>query len=201
MQEMNPLEKQLRSWTPRRPSAKIARRLFATTAPAAVFLRRAEVWNWFTPVAACILTLMVAAHTASRHFAAFEHAGRRHFFCHGRVQCRLFQRTTDLCPEQSGREHGMERLAASSGHASRPSRRISFQFECLECDSNQPLKFFQAHLGGDRWRGRFWPGQATTPEAEAVTNMADKDQDHNPSSQCHFLNGSAVTANRKTATA
>jgi hypothetical protein len=64
---MNPLEKQLRSWTPRRPSAKIARRLFATTAPAAVFLRRAEVWNWFTPVAACILTLMVAAHTASRH--------------------------------------------------------------------------------------------------------------------------------------
>jgi hypothetical protein len=42
-------------------------RLFAKTAPAPVFLRRADVWHWLTPIAACVLTLMVAAHGASRH--------------------------------------------------------------------------------------------------------------------------------------
>jgi hypothetical protein len=67
MQETNPLEKQLQSWTPRRPSARIARRLFAKAAPAPAFLRRAEVWHWLTPVAACILTLLVAVNSASRH--------------------------------------------------------------------------------------------------------------------------------------
>jgi hypothetical protein len=64
---MNPLEKQLQSWTPRRPSAKIARRLFAKVAPTPAFLRRTEVWNWLTPVAACVLTLMVAVNSSSRH--------------------------------------------------------------------------------------------------------------------------------------
>ena len=64
---MNPLEKQLQSWTPRRPSARIARRLFARVAPAPVFLRRTELWNWLTPVAACVLTLLVAVQSASRH--------------------------------------------------------------------------------------------------------------------------------------
>ena len=64
---MNSLEKQLQSWMPRRPSARIARRLFAKAAPAPVFLRRMAVWNWLTPVAACALTLMVAVHGASRH--------------------------------------------------------------------------------------------------------------------------------------
>jgi hypothetical protein len=64
MQEMNPLEKQLQSWTPRRPSAKIARRLFAKAEQAPRFLRRAEVWSWLTPVAACVLTLLVAVHSA-----------------------------------------------------------------------------------------------------------------------------------------
>jgi hypothetical protein len=52
---------------PRRPSARLARRLFAKAAPAPVFLRRADVWHWLTPVAACVLTVMVAAHGASRH--------------------------------------------------------------------------------------------------------------------------------------
>jgi len=64
---MSPLEKQLQSWTPRRPSAKIARRLFARAAPAPAFLRRTEVWHWLTPVAACVLTLMVAVNSSNRH--------------------------------------------------------------------------------------------------------------------------------------
>jgi hypothetical protein len=67
MQEMNSLENQLQSWMPRRPSARIARRLFAKAAPAPVFQRRVKVWNWLTPAAACVLTLMVAAQGASRH--------------------------------------------------------------------------------------------------------------------------------------
>jgi hypothetical protein len=66
---MNPLEKQLQSWTPRRPSAKIAGKLFAKVAPAPAFLRRAEVWHWLTPVAACVLTLMVVVNTSSRHLS------------------------------------------------------------------------------------------------------------------------------------
>jgi len=64
---MNSLEKQLQSWMPRRPSARIALRLFAKAAPAPVLLRRMKVWNWLTPAAACVLTVMVAAHGASRH--------------------------------------------------------------------------------------------------------------------------------------
>ena len=66
MDEMNPLEKQLQSWMPRRPSAKIARRLFATAAPAPAFLRRTDVWHWLTPVAACVLAMMVIVHGSSR---------------------------------------------------------------------------------------------------------------------------------------
>jgi len=64
---MNPLEKQLQSWTPRRPSASLARRLFAKAKPAPAFLRRTEVWNWLTPVAACVLTLLVAVNSPGRH--------------------------------------------------------------------------------------------------------------------------------------
>jgi hypothetical protein len=77
---MNPLEKQLQSWTPRRPSAKVARRLFAKAAPVPVFLRRAEVWNWVTPVAACVLTLMVAVNSSSRHLSRLRAAGNDTFF-------------------------------------------------------------------------------------------------------------------------
>jgi hypothetical protein len=64
---MNPLENRLQSWTPRRPSPKIARRLFGPaekpfTRPAP----RAGAWNWLSPVAACALTMLVAVHAASR---------------------------------------------------------------------------------------------------------------------------------------
>jgi hypothetical protein len=64
---MNPLEKQLRSWTPRRPSAKIALRLFARAERAPVFFRRADVWNWLTPVAACVFTVLVLVNGFGRH--------------------------------------------------------------------------------------------------------------------------------------
>jgi len=65
---------------PRRPSARIARRLFATAAPAPVFLRRADVWHWLTPVAACVLTLMVAVHGASRHLPRLSVPDNATFF-------------------------------------------------------------------------------------------------------------------------
>ena len=67
MDEMNPLENQLQSWKPRRPSPRIARRLFGPAQKASARLaRRAGAWNWLSPVAACALTMLVAVHTANR---------------------------------------------------------------------------------------------------------------------------------------
>ena len=67
MDEMNPLEKRLQSWTPRRPSPKIARRLFGPAEmPSLRHSRRGDAWNWLSPVAACALTMLVAVHSASR---------------------------------------------------------------------------------------------------------------------------------------
>ena len=64
---MNPLEKLLQSWTPRRPAREIARRLFAPARrPSERPSRRAEAWNWLSPVAACALTMLLAVHTGSR---------------------------------------------------------------------------------------------------------------------------------------
>jgi hypothetical protein len=80
MQEMNPLEKQLQSWMPRRPSAKIARRLFAKAAPAPAFLRRREVWGWLTPAAACVLTLLVMVNSTSRHLPRLSASDKTAFF-------------------------------------------------------------------------------------------------------------------------
>jgi hypothetical protein len=66
MDEMNPLENRLQSWTPRPPSPKIARRLFAQADESSLRApRRANAWNWLSPVAACALTMLVAVHTAS----------------------------------------------------------------------------------------------------------------------------------------
>ncbi len=76
MDEMNPFEKQLQSWTPRRPSPKVARRLFGAAGQAAALPRRADTWNWLAPLAACALTLLVAVHTASRASAPL--ASRNH---------------------------------------------------------------------------------------------------------------------------
>jgi hypothetical protein len=81
MDEMNPLENQLQSWTPRRPSPEIARRLFlparrASSRP----WRRAGAWNWLSPVAACALTMLVAVHTASRVPARLAQGSGATFF-------------------------------------------------------------------------------------------------------------------------
>jgi hypothetical protein len=66
MDEMNPLENRLQSWTPRRPSPKIARRLFGPAEkPSWRPARGGNAWNWLSPVAACALTMLVANHAAS----------------------------------------------------------------------------------------------------------------------------------------
>jgi hypothetical protein len=58
MKEMNLLETQLRSWQPRRPSARLKRRLFA--APARVMPQMAWFLGWLAPATACaLLTLSV----------------------------------------------------------------------------------------------------------------------------------------------
>lgn len=58
MKEMN-LETQLGSWKPRRPSAKVRRRLFPTRAVRHEFAR---MLRWFAPVAACGLLAVTVFH-------------------------------------------------------------------------------------------------------------------------------------------
>ena len=52
MNETNPLETRLRSWTPRRPSAGLERRLFPRPKRAP---RKAHSLSWLVPVTACLL--------------------------------------------------------------------------------------------------------------------------------------------------
>lgn len=54
------MEKQLQSWTPRRPSPEIGRRLFGVAQQAARWPGRPSLWSWLTPLAACALTFLVA---------------------------------------------------------------------------------------------------------------------------------------------
>jgi hypothetical protein len=72
MDEMNRLEKQLESWTPRRPSRKIARRLFGATPKPAGRSHRAHAWSWLTPLAACALTFLVAVHSGTGPSGQFD---------------------------------------------------------------------------------------------------------------------------------
>jgi hypothetical protein len=53
MKETDTLENRLRSWQPRRPSAKLERRLFG--APARIWPKAAWLLGSLTPVAACVL--------------------------------------------------------------------------------------------------------------------------------------------------
>ncbi len=77
---MNQFEKQLQSWTPRRPSPKIARRLFGAAHMAASQSHRAHMWSWLTPVAACALTILVAVHSSSRPSAQLAERNNGVFF-------------------------------------------------------------------------------------------------------------------------
>ena len=52
MKDMNPLEEQLRSWTPRRPSPRLERRLFRPRAHRFVLPKLASI---LVPTAACLL--------------------------------------------------------------------------------------------------------------------------------------------------
>jgi hypothetical protein len=80
MDEMNQFEKQLQSWTPRRPSPKIARRLFSAAHKAASRSHRAQTWSWLTPMAACALTILVAVHSGSRQSAQMASRTNAAFF-------------------------------------------------------------------------------------------------------------------------
>ena len=56
------MEKTLQSWTPRSPSDRIANRLFPSPQPRVRALslpHHAAVWNWLTPVGACLLAMLV----------------------------------------------------------------------------------------------------------------------------------------------
>jgi len=57
MNEWNPLETQLRSWTPRRPSARLKPGVFSRAA--AVSSHPAMIWNWLAPATGCLLLLVL----------------------------------------------------------------------------------------------------------------------------------------------
>jgi len=57
MSELNELEMQLRSWVPRRPSAKLKRRLFRQTGPQAS--QPTFRFSWLPPATAALLLLCV----------------------------------------------------------------------------------------------------------------------------------------------
>ena len=65
MNELDALEQEMREWKPRPPGQRLGRRLFGRAELAPAALRRAEFWNWLTPAAACVLTLMVAVGSAN----------------------------------------------------------------------------------------------------------------------------------------
>ena|SRR5258708_2281518 len=65
MNDLNPREKQLRSWNPRRPSARLKQLLFPDQSAADVSLELRHAWHWFAP-AACVCVLML--------FSLFGHA-------------------------------------------------------------------------------------------------------------------------------
>ena len=66
------MEKQLESWIPRRPSPKIEARLFGRERRLPVV--PSHVWNWLTPAAACVLTLLVVLTGPSHHSVSLESA-------------------------------------------------------------------------------------------------------------------------------
>lgn len=67
MNEPNSLENQLRSWTPRRPSDKLAEKLFATGTGAGTKRRRFTL-DWLAPATVGIFSLLVIC-GAHPHFS------------------------------------------------------------------------------------------------------------------------------------
>src|SRR2546422_11677704 len=72
MNETNPLEKLLRCWTPRRPSAKLKARLFAGAQPGPNPGRELPwqpSWRWFAPIAGVSLLTLVTLNDHSLNSA------------------------------------------------------------------------------------------------------------------------------------
>jgi hypothetical protein len=60
MNNLSQLEKDLRAWSPRQPSAKLKQRIFGD-APASE-RHSLPVWSWLAPVVACLFVGMAALH-------------------------------------------------------------------------------------------------------------------------------------------
>jgi len=71
MNEMNELEKQWLSWTPRRPSARLERRLFAA-GPAAAEALAPFRFSWLAPATAALMLMCVVFN--QRHGGALSGA-------------------------------------------------------------------------------------------------------------------------------
>ena len=77
-------EKRLHSWSPRRPSDAVAKRIFEGGACESKQCARSRnvwfanagyhlaLWNWVTPVAACCLTVVVLCSGSSRRATQYE---------------------------------------------------------------------------------------------------------------------------------
>jgi hypothetical protein len=72
MNELDSLEQEMRGWQPRKPAARLARRLFGRANHAPAALRRAEFWSWLSPLAACVLTVLVAVGSANYRGGSLE---------------------------------------------------------------------------------------------------------------------------------
>ena len=73
----NPVEHQLRSWTPRNPSAKLKERLFPGAQPDVVTPFANEVggrWAWLAPVMGCFLAMLVVSGSRTGQYAGFQAA-------------------------------------------------------------------------------------------------------------------------------
>jgi hypothetical protein len=72
MNELDSFEQEMRGWQPRKPAARLARRLFGRADHAPAALRRAEFWSWLSPLAACALTVLVAVGSANYRGGSLE---------------------------------------------------------------------------------------------------------------------------------
>jgi hypothetical protein len=69
MKEMHSYENEMRRWTPRPPSPRVARRLFGQAQAAPLRSLRAAIF-WMTPVAACALTILLTVGSLNHPSAA-----------------------------------------------------------------------------------------------------------------------------------
>lgn len=74
--DSNPSERRLGSWTPRGPSPRLKQRLFGVPAASAECLHPVDVrWAWLAPVMGCFLAAMVLSGSRSPQFGYIAGAG------------------------------------------------------------------------------------------------------------------------------